>query len=296
MHRKGKKSRIVFAAVLLLFLQQSAAYGVAPWKWRMSLIGEAATNRILRPSAIYIDGASERYYVVDTGNNRLMSFARDGSFLNAFNAQDSLKTPVDFSKDKSGMLWVIEKGRNSLTRINLKSKQVTPHILKYQDRIVYPERFEHVGDLFYVLDKASGMIISYNWKLQPVKTYSCSDCSGGFIDFTVHNGRIWGLSYREKVVYGFEPLGKIKQKILLDQGAIDFPRSLAFDKSGMLYLLDRKQAQIVVFDQKGRLKFRFLGPGHVREKLYYPMEIQFDPWGNLCVVDEGNGRVEIYSR
>jgi len=61
-------------------------------------------------------------------------------------------------------------------------------------------------------------------------------------------------------------------------------------------VLDRQQRNVVVYDKNGEFKYRFLEKGITRGQLYYPSEIRFDPWGELCLVDEGNGRVEIFKR
>ena len=51
----------------------------------------------------------------------------------------------------------------------------------------------------------------------------------------------------------------------------------------------------MAFTEKGQFLYRFLDLGQSVGKVYFARQIRFDPWGQLCVVDEGNGRVEIYS-
>lgn len=291
-----KNISVVFLGIFWALQIATTASAKSPWKWQLSLIGKPPNNLMQQPTALYVDAAKKRYYVVDSGNNRLVSFDKDGKFLNAFNAQGNLKTPTDFTRDKEGKLWVVEKGRNSITMVNLRDKITKPHELKNNGVPVYPDRFEFVGDLFYVLDRSSGNVLSFNKHMKVVKRYGCSDCNNGFIDFTIHKGNVWGLGLREKAVYGFSPTGEQTAKIKLDNEAVNFPRAITFDSSGFLYVLDRYNGSVAVFDTRGRLKYSFLSKGHVREKLFYPVEIRFDPWGRLCVVDEGNGRVEIFSR
>ena len=95
-------------------------------------------------------------------------------------------------------------------------------------------------------------------------------------------------------MYQFSLNGTMEAKVKLDPSVIDFPTSLALDDSGLLYILDRHQGTIAVFDNNGRFKYNFLEAGESRGKIYYPIEIEFDPWGRLCVVEEGNGRVQIF--
>ena len=75
-----------------------------------------------------------------------------------------------------------------------------------------------------------------------------------------------------------------------------FPRSLAVDKNNFLYILDRHKGKVVVYDSSGNYKYNFLEAGEARGHLYYPIELKFDPWGQLCVVEEGNGRVQVFSK
>ncbi len=61
----------------------------ATWKWLSSLKGQPSGQSMCMPSALYIDHALERYYVVDARNNRLLSFNKDGEFLKEFNSEAS---------------------------------------------------------------------------------------------------------------------------------------------------------------------------------------------------------------
>jgi 6-phosphogluconolactonase (cycloisomerase 2 family) len=77
---------------------------------------------------------------------------------------------------------------------------------------------------------------------------------------------------------------------------VDFPVSLAVGPADSFYILDRHQNNIVVFSRDGQFQYSFLEFGQGPNQLYFPRQLRFDPWGRLCVVDEGNGRVEIFSR
>ena len=80
------------------------------------------------------------------------------------------------------------------------------------------------------------------------------------------------------------------------KGQLDFPVSLDVGPSGFLYVLDRHMDSVLVYSGNGQFSYSFLGKGQSPGKVYFARQIRFDPWGRLCIVDEGNGRVEIYSR
>jgi hypothetical protein len=60
-------------------------------------------------------------------------------------------------------------------------------------------------------------------------------------------------------------------------------------------VLDRHKQTIAVFDQGGMFRYRFLSSGSLPGQIFYASQLRFDPWGQLCAVDEGNGRVEVYA-
>ncbi|MBE0598776.1 MAG: hypothetical protein IH614_16090 [Desulfuromonadales bacterium] len=284
--------RLLLATILALL--PATALAQAPWQWQMSLKIETAGNAMYMPAAVAFDRESERYYAVDAGRNRLVSFTRDGEMLKAFSADDRLKAPFDLVRLDDGRLWVVEKGRNSLTRIDIGAREVKPHILRDGSRQVFPDRIAQEGGRLHVLDRASGQVLRLAADLNVEQRFGSPDTAGGLADFVIADGSVWGLEARAKKVFRFRSDGSIAQTIQLGE-QVDFPVSLAVGDSG-LYVLDRHQNSVFAFSEDGRFRYRFLGPGHARGQLHFPRQIRFDPWGRLCVVDEGNGRVEIYTR
>ncbi|MCF6291649.1 MAG: hypothetical protein L3J03_11725 [Desulfobacterales bacterium] len=288
--------RYIWLVALVVWFWSAPLPAVAEtWEWQTTLQGDIAGIYLSMPTALLVDEKSERYYVVDSGNNRLVSFDRTGRLLNAFTANKQLRNPFDLARDDRGRLYVVEKGRNSVTRIDLKNKEIVPQTLKDRGRVVYVDRLEREGDDFYILDKASGSVLVTDSKFTVRQRLACTDCSAGFVDFRVRDGRIWALSQAENAVYRFRKDGTLENRISLGK-ALDFPRSLAVDPAGRLFVLDRHAGEIIAFARDGRFLYRFLGPGQARGQLYFPIELRFDPWGNICVVEEGNARVQIFGR
>ncbi len=270
--------------------------GAGPWQWQMTLRGDTPENSLLHPSSVYVDKQRERYYVVDTGNNRLMSFDILGKPLSALTADNQLRSPFDMVRDRKGRLLVVEKGRNSLTLIDLRAKDVKRHSITYNDRTVYIDRVESDGDRVFVLDKSSGDIFELNDSFEIVRNFGCDTCSLGFVDFKITADSIWALEQEEQTIYQFDMSGKLKNKIALQKGVVAFPRSIAVGSAGRFYVLGRHSGTIAVFDERGTHKYSFLTTGQSNGQILFPVELSFDPWGRLCVVEEGNGRVQIFSR
>jgi len=285
---------IVFSVLLMQSAWGQAKVPAASgWAWESVLKQDRVQDAMQMPTALFVDAEKGHYYVVDSGRNRLLSFNRQGELLHIFNAGRALQTPFDMVKTGAGGLWVVEKGKNSLSYIDLKARKVTPATLYFRGALVYPDRIESAGPLLYVLDKATGAIISYSTDLAAKTRFSCSGC--GVVDFKIHGNRLWALDQQGKTVYRFR-LDGTREAVIPLGDTVNFPVSLDIGPSGYIYVLDRHGRDIAVYDKDGIFKYRFLGKGISRGQLYYPVEIRFDPWGRLCVVDEGNARVEIFRR
>ena len=150
-------------------------------------------------------------------------------------------------------------------------------------------------DEIYLLDWASGEIAVLNMSMEVERWLACEECSGAIVDFKLHKESVWALDQQGKKIVRFSKEGKVLASFTVEQ-ELEFPVSLAIGPAGQVYVLDRHAGQIAVFDVSGTFKYRFLSKGQSRGQLYLPSEIVFDPWGRLCVVEEGNGRVEIFAR
>lgn len=284
-------------AILVLTWANLSMAAEGPWKWQLSLNikKEKQGNQVLFPTGLYIDKERERYYVVDAGNNGLHSFDLHGTHLNTLKPGDQLKQPYAMVRDTQDVLWVVEKGRNSLTEIDLKEKKIVTHNLKSGDREIYPDRIVYLEGFFYILDKISGGIVKFNKDLVAVQEIHSPEGRGGFVDFALSDRSIWALETVGKVIYKFTSGGEVQKKIFIGE-EVSFPYALEIGPGGQIYVLDRHDGSVVVFDDAGAYKYRFLTKGQSRARIYYPEDIQFDFLGRLCVVDSGNGRVEIFGR
>jgi DNA-binding beta-propeller fold protein YncE len=288
--------RLILGMVIALMpVAASAASAPSPWQWQMSLSIEKTGDSMYMPSAIGFDPESERYYVVDTGRNRLVSFDRDGKMLRAFTANDRLKAPFDMVRLDNGQLWVVEKGRNSLTLIDIAARKVQPNTIKDRGRLVFPDRIAVAGGKIHVLDRASGMVLRLGSDLSVEQRFGCSDCKAGLADFVLHEGSVLALDSLDKKIFRFNADGSIAEEIDLGAEA-DFPVSLTVGPSGFIYVLDRHRNSVLAYSENGSFRYSFLSSGQAPGQVYFARQLRFDPWGRLCVVDEGNGRVEVFSR
>jgi hypothetical protein len=288
--------KLLFSSILLIMFavvsQPSTAADL--WQWQMTLQKNNAGQPMRLPSALHIDPVLERYYVVDSGSDSILAFTKTGEFYKDFDADGQLVVPFDLVREK-GYMWIVEKGKNSVTKIDIEARKIFPNSLFYNDKLIYPDRLEIDKNNLYVLDKLSGSIFALDKNLNIKSRLSCEECSNGFVDFKIRNGSLWALEQGSKTVYKFAMNGALQGVVQLEKKLLDFPRSLEVDEIGLIYILDRHKGSILVFDGEGGFRYSFLEPGLARGQIYYPIDLKFDPWGRLCVVDEGNGRVQIFS-
>lgn len=265
------------------------------WTYEFSLKNMDAEMGMNGPNALYVYPETKRYYVVDSGNNRLISFDETGTLINIFNANNQLEAPVDMARSQNGELFVIEKRKNSLTTINLKSHQITPVSLFSGIQEIYPHRLVQYKEELYLLDKKSGSVMRLGADSGVNTIFKCPDCVNGFIDFKIINDTLWAFAPMGQTLVQFSLDGKLTKKVSL-QKQLEFPVSFAVDDSGTIYVLDRHAGSVNIYKATGAYIDSFLSLGHTQGKLYYPIELQFDFYGRLCIVDEGNARVEVYKK
>jgi DNA-binding beta-propeller fold protein YncE len=281
---------------MALILIPAVVAAQSAWELEKELKVAKTGDSMYMPSAVAFDKKSKRYYVVDTGRSRLVSFGRDGKLITAFTANDQLKDPFDMVRLDNGKLWVVEKGRNSLTFIDIEAKKVEPNTLRDGDRLVFPDRIAEYKGKLYILDRASGQVLRLDKNLSIEQRFNCEECSIGFFDFVIANNSVMAIEPQEKKIYRFNTNNGQLAEVIKLSGKVDFPVSLAVAPFGTIYVLDRHQNSVLVYDQNGQFQYRFLSTGKAPGQVYFARQLRFDPWGNLCVVDEGNGRVEIFKQ
>lgn len=289
--------RCCLAGILACCLVAVAGPGRAaapnPWKLAFTLRDAALVDGL--PTALYVDGDKKRYYMVDSSGGRLASFDDQGAFQQVFSPAGGLRRPFDMVRLSESVLVVAEKGENTLTRIDFADKETVRTAVVDQGRRLMVDRLEIAAGRLYVLDRASGAIHRLSATFTVEQRFPLPADSGGIVDFKIVGNQIWALGQQEKMLYVYQENGLISKRVDIG-GLVKFPVSVAVDSGGLIYVLDRHQGEVVVLDRKEKVKYRFLGKGHGPQQLYYPLEIRFDPWGRLCIVDEGNNRVQVFGR
>jgi len=90
--------------------------------------------------------------------------------------------------------------------------------------------------------------------------------------------------------------GQFGEKIRSGDGEVDGPCGLAIDEAaGRLYVADRLNHRIQVFDLNGNFIAKWGRRGDATEEFSYPMYLDVNQSGRVCVSDDGNSRCKVYS-
>lgn len=291
--------RLFICYVSVLALQVAAlavppVYAKTP-AWVSELVFPVP-QQVSAPLSMAIDNERQRYYVVDSQNGKLLSYAADGTALTDFDAAGALQHPTDMTFARPGKLWVVERERNCLLYIDMNSKQVrefTP--LTSNGKHIFIGRIACDSDhTLYVGDRFSGKILAMDDNLKVVTAFA-PQAGGHFIDFKIVGKQLWALEREQQAVYQFTLDGKQQQRFTLDK-SLRFPYSIAIDSSNQVYILDRASAKIYHFNSAGKYMTEFGQKGSRRGQLSYPAQLMCDWQQRLCVVNQGNDRIEVFSQ
>lgn len=253
-------------------------------------------QQIIAPLCATVDMERQRYYVVDTQQGQIVSFDSTGKQLSAFDANAMLKKPVAMCFARPGKMWVVDRETNELFYIDLESQQVRQFTPK--DSQGKPFFIDHIATdpqwQLYITDRHSGKIYALDDNLKTVTTFNATN-TGQLSDFKITPSGLWALDSVNHVVFQFALDGKLKKKITLNT-QLDRPVSLAVNNKDQIFILDRPQGEIVVYNKNGDLLYTIGQQGYRRGQLNYPSQILFDWQQRLCVVNQGNDRIEIFNQ
>ncbi len=258
-------------------------------EWK--LIGSIETGplgiRLKNPLSVYIS-KDLKVYVTDTGNNRFLSFSNNLRPLKQFNAGGTVITPIGMIKDPEGNLWYIERRNNSIVKINLKTRNIEKKKLN-----IFPDRITIYKDKIVVIDRFSGNIVLINKEFEISKILSLEENNfKGFFDVKVKKDKIYGMENLTGRIICFNMKNMKVSSIMLSKKMVQ-PISFDLDSNGNIYILDRYLKKVFIFNQSGRLLCTMLKEGEKEGELYYPWQIIIFK-KIIFIVDEGNGRVDVY--
>ena len=255
--------------------REASSAGKGKYKVVAVIAHDEVMGRLKEPSGVFYDASKERLYVADTGNNRLVSFDKEFSYLSEL-TDERFALPVTVLKTEEGDFLVLDAKEGVIKVIDMKQKTVSPFDMKGvpagKEKFI-PGRFTSDGaGNIYVIDRLNRRIVMVkkDGSFDKVIAPSSPASFYGFNDVKAGGGSVYGLDTVSSTVYVFDAKGSVVSKfgVSIEPG-LSFPISLA-PYGGFIYVLYRHGGEIGVFDGRGALQYVLSGKGFKEGELYNP--------------------------
>ena len=293
MRRIIKTATISLWAVSML-LSVPATGSAKPSVWISQLVFPIPQT-VSNPAFLALDMERQRYYVVDTQKKRLLSFDQEGAPLGEFDVAGGLTLPTAMTFARPGKMWLVERSTNSLLYVDLKTQEIrtfSPH--GTDGKPLIPDHVATDGEhRLYVSDRLSGRVYALDDNLKVAAVFAPQP-GGQFVDFKIKDKSLWALERVEQAIYQFDLNGQQKKHVTLQQ-QLDTPVSLEINSQQQIFILDRAIGKISRFAKSGQYLDSFGQKGYRRGQFNYPSQLIFDWQQRLCIVNQGNDQIEVFS-
>jgi DNA-binding beta-propeller fold protein YncE len=201
-------------------------------------------------------GLNEQIYIVDSGNNRVLCYAKDGQFLFAFGSpgegEGQLLAPVGITTATDGSVFVADRGNNRIQIFDEKGKFLTSLPTRSGDKTATP--------VDVVVDRAAKHI---------------------YVSITkpFHNILVFGEGAGKGEVTA--TWGKPGSNL----GEFRFPATLAVGPEKNIYIVDVFNSRVQVFRESGQAVVTVGSWGITPGRLFRPKGIAIRKDGLIAVSD-----------
>ncbi len=274
----------------------------------LEINSEAKDKKLFKPVAVAVDPAGRMVYVLDAGDSlfsddfTIKIYGPDGAFLRQLpkNGKQSALTAVPDG------LYVADQQNFAVQKYDLGGKLVSSFGSKGDGRA----QFRSLDGLtaekgqVYVGDSARGAILNFRADSsslpaapEPRQTVRVSVRWTESVTATASH-----LAWAKDVLYGISANGSV---LRIRNGAIDgeirakakdiTPVAVAADKSGGLWILDKKKTQVVKLDDAGNPLVTIGSSGSGNGQFDEPSDLVISGEGIIFVADTGNHRIQAFS-
>jgi len=275
-----KKIKLLLFTVSILLLSASIANAeVFLFKWGSPGAGEGQFNG---PHGIAID-SSDDVYVVDSGNNRVQKFTRDGTFIREWGSlgtgEGQFNNPIGIEADSSDDIWVADHNNHRI------------------------QKFDRNGNFLEM----------WGWGVQDGSStfQTCtSGCQQGKVgtgngQFNGPNGiaidssdDVYVVENDNNRVQKFESDGEFITMwggLGSGDGEFTWPLEIEADSSDNIYIADHSNNRIQKFTSAGAFILKWGLPGNSAGQFNGTGDIAVNSLNYVYVVDEGNDRVQKFT-
>lgn len=237
--------------------------------------------------------------VADTGNGRLLTYTwKDGALGGGEQIRlAQLPHPTRVERDAGGGVLVLDGGSRRIVRVDEKGG-----FAGYLDlqgapgsRDVVPIGFTIGAASVYVLDTRGRRVLVLDAAGKVTREIALPS-TGSFTDVASDGrGHVYALDAVNAVLFRVDAGGTEFRSVAAGlRERMKFPASMASDRSGSLFVVDKHGGSVVVLDEDGRLQGRGLGAGRADGLLSYPAQICVSG-SEVFVADRNNNRVQVFS-
>jgi streptogramin lyase len=257
------------------------------------------------PTGIAVNPTNGIVAVSDEKNDRIQEFNEKGEFIRAFGTEGTgngqLKEPRGVAEDAKGDVWVTDTGNSRVEEFNEKGEYVSQLGTKGtgNGQLTEPKGLavDAKGNV-WVADSGNKRVQEFNEKGEYVRQFSAgTNPIGVAID---PKGNVWSDNENETGAIEEhnekgESIGKFASRGE-GSGQVSFPKRIAIDSSGFVWVADSGNDRVDVFNEKGEYVTKFGTFGSGTEQMSNPTGVAVDPRGNVWVADDSNNRVDKWTR
>jgi streptogramin lyase len=253
------------------------------------------------PTGIAVNTTSDTVAVSDEKNNRVEEFNGAGEFVRAIGSEGTgngqFKEPRGVAIGLHGAVLVTDTGNDRVEEFTEKGEYAHQFgtLGTGNGQFKEPKGIAvSLGGNIWVADSGNNRVEEFNSKREYVRQFSAgTNPVGVAVDA---KGDVWSDNEDETgAIEEHNEKGELLQTFATrgeGEGEVLYPKRLAIDSSGDVWVADAGNNRIEVFNEKGEYVTKFGGAGSGGEQMKYPTGVALDSNNNVWVADDENNRVD----
>ncbi|MDW7771690.1 MAG: NHL repeat-containing protein [Desulfobulbaceae bacterium] len=295
-----RKSFILFHILIFscVFALPSLAAAQARIKYAQSVYDDGKETGLKHPEGV---ACGDGYFIAaDTGNNRLVKYTFSDKVAKPVEPEMPIISPIAVQVNSKGEIYALDSRDGRIAIFNpdgTEKGHLSPKGSPVARKMM-PRNFKiDQNDKIHILDLSDGVVLVLDPDGNYLRHIPLPEEAGFFSDLAVDSqGRILLVDSTDVAVYSAEP--DAEGFSLLSEGIgeyANFPTSIALDKGGIIYLVDKHGGSLVMLNPDGSFLGHKFGYGWKESQFYYPTNLCISKRGNFFIADRGNNRIQIFA-
>ncbi|MCL7487980.1 MAG: NHL repeat-containing protein [Desulfobulbaceae bacterium] len=292
--------RISLLTILIIFLFSATSFAASPVriKFVQSVYDDGKETGLKHPEGAAC--GADYFIVADTGNNRLVKYTLSDRVAKAVEPEMPIITPIAVQVNTRGEIYALDSRDRRIAMFNANGTEkgyLSPKGSPVARKMI-PRNFKiDRNDKIYILDLSDDLVLILDPDGNYLRHIPLPEQAGSFSDLAVDSrGTVFVVVSTKVAVYSAAPDADTFS--LLSQGIreyANFPTSIALDKSGIIYLVDKHGGSLIMLNPDGSFLGHKFGYGWKESQFYYPTDLCISESGNFIIADRGNSRIQIFA-